>query len=59
MEIKIWSYNLYKKEISNQVNEIKENEADILFLQESSLKILSKIEYYEGILINSHCYYTC
>ena len=59
MEIKIWSYNLYKKEISNQVNEIKENEADILFLQESSLKILSKIENYEGILINSHCYYTC
>lgn len=58
MKLNILAYNLYCGEDEEQINFIKENNYDILFLSETSNDINNKLNKYIGDKIESHCGFT-
>ncbi len=57
-ELNILAYNLFQGEDEEQINFIKENNYDILFLSETSNDIDKKLNNYIGDKIESHCGFT-
>ncbi len=58
MNLNILAYNLYLGEDKEQIDFIKENDYDVLFLSEASEDINNKLNNYIGDKIESHCGFT-
>ena len=58
MKLNILAYNLYLGEDKEQIDFIKENDYDILFLSEASEYINKNLNNYIGDKIESHCGFT-
>lgn len=57
-KLNVIAYNLFKGESETQINYIKNNAYDVLFLSECSDNITDKLENYIGNIEKSHCGYT-